>query len=127
MKIIFSRELKSRNIKIDQKSWLSHPIHWFSNEDTISKQNIILVGDAAGIEPAFGGGIHFALSYGDLAANTIIDAFQRNDFSFSDYIKRMRNHLVGKILAKCTRLAYKMYNGKMNPLDAAREVFTVRK
>jgi len=32
---------------------------------------------------------------------------------------------VGKFIARCTRLALEMYGGKMNPLDAAREVFAL--
>jgi menaquinone-9 beta-reductase len=127
MKEIFIRELLSRNIHIEPKLWSSHPIRWFSNEDVISQPNILLVGDAAGIEPATGGGIHFALSYGEVAANTIINAFQINDFSFRDYKQRFRSHLAGKYLAKCTRLANQMYVQGLNPLKVASEVFTIKK
>ena len=127
MKKIFNRELQSRNIDINQKSWLSHPIRWPSPEDIVSQPNIFLVGDAVGIEPAFGGGIHFALSYGDIAAKTIIDAFQHNDFSFKNYEQQLQSHLVGKFIAKCTHLALGMYDKKLNPLDVAREVFTIKR
>jgi len=126
MKKIFSRELQSRNIHQDPKSWSSHPIRWLSNEDIVSQPNIILAGDAAGIEPAFGGGIHIALSYGEVAAHAIIDAFQNNDFSFHDYKQRIQSHLVGKYIGECTSLALEMYGGRMNPLDVAREFFTKR-
>jgi len=123
MKRIFSRTLKSRNIHQDPKSWSSHPIRWLSDEDIVSQPNVLLAGDAAGIEPALGGGIHLALSYGEVAAYAIIDAFHDNDFSFRDYKQRIQCHSVGQFIAKCTRLAKQMYGGKMNPLHAAREVF----
>jgi flavin-dependent dehydrogenase len=123
MKKIFSRELRRRNIHRSPKTWSSHPIPWHSDDDILSKANVILVGDAAGVEPAFGGGIHLSLSYGEVAAQAIIDAFQKDDFSFRDYQKRIQSHSVGEFIAKCTRLALEMYGGKMNPLDAAREVF----
>ena len=126
MKKIFSRELQSRNIHPEPKSWSSHPIRWFPNEDIISQPNILLTGDAAGIEPAFGGGIHIALSYGEVAAHAIIDAFQNNDFSFHDYKQRIQSHLVGKYIGECTSLALEMYGGRMNPLNMAREFFTRR-
>ncbi len=126
MKKIFSRDLLSRNICIEQKSWSSHPIRWLSNEDIISQPNILLIGDAAGVEPATGGGIHFALSYGEIATNTILHAFQINDFSFKDYKHRFQSHLAGKYMAKCYRLAQGMYDNKLNPLDVAREVFTIK-
>jgi flavin-dependent dehydrogenase len=126
MKKIFSRELRRRNIHQGPKTWSSHPIPWYSDDDILSQPNVILVGDAAGVEPAFGGGIHLSLSYGEVAAQAIIDAFQKDDFSFRDYQERVQSHSVGRFVAKCTRLALEMYGGKMNPLDAAREVFAPR-
>jgi flavin-dependent dehydrogenase len=125
MKKIFGRELESRNIHQDPKTWSSHPIPWHSDDDILSQANAILVGDAAGVEPAFGGGIHLSLSYGEIAAQAIIDAFQKDDFSFRDYQERVQSHSVGRFIAKCTRLALEMYGGKTNPLDAAREVFAL--
>lgn len=126
MKKIFSRELRRRNIHQSPKTWSSHPIPWYSDDDTLSRPNVILVGDAAGIEPAFGGGIHLSLSYGEVAAQAIIDAFEKDDFSFRDYQQRIEPHEVGKFIARCTRLALEMYGGKMNPLDAAREAVAPR-
>jgi flavin-dependent dehydrogenase len=123
MKKIFSRVLESRNIHLEPKAWSSHPVHWFSDEDLISQPNVLLVGDAAGIEPAFGGGIHIALSYGEVAAQAIIDAFQNNDFSFHDYGKRLQSHLVGEWIHNCTCLALEMYGGRKNPLHITRELF----
>jgi flavin-dependent dehydrogenase len=123
MKKIFSRELRRRNIHQGPKTWSSHPIPWYSDDDILSRPNVILVGDAAGVEPAFGGGIHLSLSYGEVAARAIIDAFHTNDFSFQDYAQRIQSHEVGKHISKCTRLAFEMYRGSLNPLDAARDVF----
>jgi flavin-dependent dehydrogenase len=124
MKKIFSSELKYRNIHTEPKYWSSHPICCFSGEKIVSIPNILLVGDAAGIEPAFGGGIHIAFSYGEVAARAIIDAFQDNDFSFHDYKQRLQSHFMGAYIGKCTHLARQMYGGSRNPLDAAREFFT---
>lgn len=126
MKKIFSRELQSRNIHWKPKLWSSKPIRWLSKKDIVSQPNVLLVGDAAGIEPAFGGGIHLSLSYGEVAAQAVIDAFENNNFSFHDYEKRLRSHLVGEWINKCTRLASEMYSGRTNPLYAAREVFPER-
>jgi len=125
MKRIFIRELNSRNIHIEPKLWGSHPIRWFSNEDIISQPNIILVGDAAGVEPATCGGIHFALSYGEIAADTIINAFQINDFSFQDYKQRFQTNLAGKYMTKCIHLAHKLYVEKQDPIKIACEIFTI--
>ncbi len=126
MKNIFSRELRKRNIHRPARTWSSHPIPWHEEDAALSQTNVILVGDAAGVEPAFGGGIHLSLSYGEVAAQAIVDAFQKEDFSFRDYQKRIQSHSVGEFIAKCTRLAREMYGGKMNPLNAAREVFSAK-
>jgi flavin-dependent dehydrogenase len=122
MKRIFSRELRKRNIYQGSKTWSSHPIPWYSDDDILSQPNVILVGDAAGVEPAFGGGIHLSLSYGEVAAQATIDAFKKDDFSFRDYQQRIQSHEVGRFIARCTRLASEMYGGKMNPLHTAREI-----
>jgi flavin-dependent dehydrogenase len=127
IKRIFSRELQSRNIHPEPELWSSKPIRWFSKKDIVSRPNVLLVGDAAGIEPAFGGGIHLSLSYGEVAAHAVIDAFEKNDLSFREYGKRLQSHLVGEWINKCTKLALEMYSGRMNPLDAAREVFPERR
>jgi flavin-dependent dehydrogenase len=124
MKKIFGRELKSRNIHQGHKTWSTHPIPWSAEDDVLSQPNVILAGDAAGIEPAFGGGIHLSLAYGEVAAEAIINAFRTDDFSFHDYTQRIRSHQVGQHISRCTRLARKMYSGSLNPLEAAHEIFT---
>jgi flavin-dependent dehydrogenase len=123
MRKIFRDELRSRNLNHGPGSWSSYPICWFSEENIISQPNILLVGDAAGVEPALGGGIHIALSYGEVAAHTIINAFQNNDFSFHDYTQRFYSHLAGKVIIENTHLALKMYGGKENPLNIIRKLF----
>jgi menaquinone-9 beta-reductase len=123
MKKIFHQVLESRNIHSEYKDWSSFPIHRFSSENLISVPNVLFVGDAAGIEPAFCGGIHLALSYGEVAAQAIIDAFQSNDFSFSDYGQRVRSHRIGEWIQNCTQMALDMYGGDKNPLLTTRKVF----
>jgi flavin-dependent dehydrogenase len=123
MKEIFNRELQKRNIDRKIKTWASHPIRWLSTNDKLSQKYLFLIGDAAGIEPATGGGIHLALSYGELAAKTIVDAYKLNDFSYNDYNLRLKNHLVGKFIQKLTKIASDMYSLKINPLDAVKEIF----
>jgi flavin-dependent dehydrogenase len=123
IKKIFRDALRSRNLNHGPGSWSSYPISCFSEENIISQPNILLVGDAAGVEPALGGGIHIALSYGEVAAQTIINAFQNNDFSFHDYTQRLYSHLAGKVLTENTHLALEMYGGKENPLNILRKLF----
>jgi flavin-dependent dehydrogenase len=126
MKSMFLRELEKRNIHSEIKACSGHPIRWLSNDDVLVQPNILLAGDAAGIEPATGGGIHLALSYGEVAANTIINGFAMNDFSFNDYANKLKNHLTGRFINKLSSLALAMYGQRMNPIDAMKEIFTKR-
>ncbi len=127
LKKIFTRELHARNIHISPKYWSSHPITILEEDCTLSEPNILLVGDAAGIDSAIGGGIHLALSYGDVAALSIIEAFENNDFSFNDYKMRFQNHLVGKYIRKLNYLAREMYDDNTKILLTIREIFSKRK
>lgn len=127
LKKIFTRELQDRNIQINQKYWFSHPINVLEEDCTLSEPNILLVGDAAGIDSAIGGGIHLALSYGDVAALSIVEAFENNDFSFNDYKMSFQNHLVGKYIRKLNYLAREMYDDNTKILSTIREIFSKRK
>jgi len=126
LKKILKEDLKKRNILVDKAKFKSHPIRWPSREDKFSKENIILAGDAIGAEPAFGGGIHFALSYGEIAAKSIIDAYDNNDFSYLDYKDKINSHYAGKFMEKCSDISLKLYNNEIDPIKAAREVFTIK-
>jgi flavin-dependent dehydrogenase len=121
LKRFFIGELEAMHIKSDPRYWRSYPIPLIQSDQPLSRPNVCLVGDAAGIEPAFGGGIHLALSYGELAALMIIDAFHKNDFSFADYNKRIAAHQMGQYIEKCTKLAKVLYGGRKNPLETMKD------
>ena len=126
IKKIFSNELEKRHIECEVSSWSSYPIRLLLDDDVLSQPNIILVGDAAGIDPILGGGIHLALSYGELAAMMIKNAFRTNNFSFNRYREQLDNQIVGKYIKKLNYLAAKMYNNEMNPIDIAYKIFNKR-
>lgn len=79
-------------------AWQSHPIHWFSPRNRFAYPRLLLVGEVAGVDPLFGEGIAPSLAYGQLAAQAIIDAFERQDFSFSTYRRRLRKSYLGRYL-----------------------------
>ena len=101
--------LEKRGCNLDDYPLKGHPIHWFDPHERFARPRIILAGDAAGVDPMFGEGISFALAYGEVAAATIVDAFTHQDFSFSDYKKRILTHPILSQLRMRTsvaRLAY---------------------
>ena len=75
-----------------------YPIRWFSPRNQMSVPRVLLVGDAAGADPLLGEGISIALGYGSLAAREIAESFQRNDFSFSGYRRRVVGSALGRSL-----------------------------
>lgn len=86
-----------------------HPIRWWSADGRFAIPRVILVGDAAGVDPLFGEGISFALGYGEIAAEAINHAFAHNDFSFATYKEQLRQHPLFKHLNLRTRLAKLAY------------------
>ena len=121
-KKIFKQELKKRKIDCKPTDWKGHPVPWYDSYTKLSEENIILVGDAAGIEPLIGGGIHLSLLYGDAAANTILNAYNTNDYSFENYEDKIKSHFVGKYIKKFTYVANEIYNNDLNALDGIRKI-----
>ncbi len=79
-------------------AWQSHPIHWFSPRNCFSIPHLLLVGDAAGVDPLFGEGIGPALAYGRIAAQAICEAFESGDFSLSNYRPLLKKSYLGRYL-----------------------------
>lgn len=103
------RALARRNRNLDEIPLKGHPIHWFDPQGEFARPRILLVGDAAGVDPLFGEGISFALAYGQVAAAAIVEAFDHGDFSFKNYKTRILAHPVLsqlRLRARIARLAY---------------------
>jgi geranylgeranyl reductase family protein len=104
--------LAERDRDLDDYKLKGHPIRWFDKEGRFAIPRVLLAGDAAGTDPLVGEGISFALGYGDVAAQAIADAFERQDFSFSDYRERILDHHLLKQLPTRLRLARMTYGVK---------------
>ena len=102
--------MKERDRDLDDYQLKGHPIRWFDKDGRFSIPRVILAGDAAGTDPLVGEGISFALGYGDVAAQAVADAFDREDFSFSDYKERILDHHLLKQLPLRLRLARLTYS-----------------
>ncbi|MCB0166043.1 MAG: NAD(P)/FAD-dependent oxidoreductase, partial [Anaerolineae bacterium] len=111
LKAIFGQALQQRHVDLSPPNWQGHPERWFAADGIFSQPNILLVGDAAGVEPAFGEGIAQALAYGAVAADCLVEAFRRRDFSFAGYRSHLLAHPLGQSLTFQTQLAQKLYRG----------------
>ncbi|MDZ7362086.1 MAG: FAD-dependent monooxygenase [candidate division KSB1 bacterium] len=104
---LLQRHLDERrwNISVDL---MGHPERWFHPGDVYSRPRVLLVGDAAGVEPWLGEGISMSLAYGPVAAAALVAALERGDFSFADYRQRLLRDHLGKILRR-NRLAARLF------------------
>ncbi len=111
LKELLARMLDSRGRSLAQVKLAGHPLHWFSSAGPFSRPRVLLVGDAAGVDPLFGEGISYALAYGKIAAQAIAAAFDTGNFSFADYGQRILASDIGRSLRRRTYAAYWLYAG----------------
>jgi flavin-dependent dehydrogenase len=107
-----AKEMSRLGFNLDDYEIKGHPIRWFSPTNQLSVPRIILVGDAAGADPLFGEGISIALGYGALAAREIGEAFQTNDFSMSNFKRRVTRSALGRTLFARWFIAQVIYSLK---------------
>jgi flavin-dependent dehydrogenase len=93
-----------------------HPILCFSPRNRLSMPRLLLVGDAAGVDPLFGEGIAPALAYGQVAAAALTVAFTQADFSFEDYRRRVLLSPLGHYLMVRWVIAWVSYQLSGSPL-----------
>jgi hypothetical protein len=67
-----------------------------------------------------------ALSYGDIAARALMQAFHRRDYSFGQYKNALMTSYLGQDIKAYSQLAQRLYSGKENPLSAIRDFLTDR-
>ncbi|HRI64874.1 MAG TPA: NAD(P)/FAD-dependent oxidoreductase [Polyangium sp.] len=86
-----------------------------SFSEVLSKPRVLLVGEAAGIDPVLGEGIAQAILYGAVAGPYLAESLARNDISFVSWKERMRSTRLGLDLAVRSRAAPYVYAG-LRPL-----------
>jgi flavin-dependent dehydrogenase len=102
--------LSRRGADLGQNPFQGHPIHMYDPFEPLSAAGLLLVGDAAGIDPLLGEGISPALAFGRVAADAIEAAFRSNDFSLKDYGRRVFLSEVGGYLSLRWLVAYWVYS-----------------
>jgi flavin-dependent dehydrogenase len=106
---ILAEFLAARGISLNEGRMEGWPIRWFHPESTFSADRVLLVGDAAGVDPLWGEGIAFSLGYGHVAASAVVHAFESEDFSFTTYKDRLLGHEIGQELMQRLQWADKVY------------------
>lgn len=111
----FAAGLNDRSIDLDALELEGHPVRWFNPEGEFSRPRVLMVGDAAGVDPLFAEGISYAMEYGSIAAQTIADGFTRDDFGFTGYRERILDHRLGKLLLRRAAVARSLYRHRYPP------------
>lgn len=104
-----AEEMSRFGFNLDDYELKGHPIRWFSPENKMSVPRVLLVGDAVGADPIFGEGISIALGYGAVAARELNESFQRNEFSFRRYKRRVVRSALGQTLIARWIITYIIY------------------
>ena len=104
-----AEEMSRFGFNLDDDELKGHPIRWFSPENKMSVPRVLLVGDAVGADPIFGEGISIALGYGAVAARELSESFQRNEFSFRRYKRRVVRSALGQTLIARWIITYIIY------------------
>ncbi|MCI0610087.1 MAG: NAD(P)/FAD-dependent oxidoreductase [Anaerolineae bacterium] len=104
-----AQEMSRLGFNLSDYELKGHPIRWFTPENQMSVARVLLVGDAAGADPLFGEGISIALGYGLLAAREINESFERNEFSFTGYRRRVLRSALGRALLARWAITHLIY------------------
>jgi len=78
----------------------SFPIRWYARGSRICAPDVLLAGDAAGVDPLMGEGISFAFEYGRRAAVAVVRAYASGDFAFTDYQRDVAHSWMGRKLRR---------------------------
>jgi geranylgeranyl reductase family protein len=106
----FASWLSTMGFNLDAFEAKAHPILRYDPQAVCSMHRVLLVGDAAGIDPLFGEGISSALAQGIIAAQSAFEALRDQHFSFSGYESRVRNSAIGSMMYRRHVVARKLYS-----------------
>ena len=87
----------------------AHPIRVYERRGPLAAPGVLLVGDAAGVDPLLGEGISFALEYGGFAAEALSEGFARDELGFRGYTRRVRSSAMGRKLGRLALMARLFY------------------
>jgi flavin-dependent dehydrogenase len=106
---ILEEFLATQGISLNEGQVEGCLLRWFHPESIFSANRVLLVGDAAGIDPLWGEGISFSLGYGHVAADSIVRALKSEDFSFTTYKDQLLEHEIGQELMNRLQWADKLF------------------
>jgi geranylgeranyl reductase family protein len=110
LKDAFASWLATIGLDLNAFEAKAHPCLRYEPQAACSRHRVLLVGDAAGVDPLFGEGISSALALGIIAAQSTFEALRNHDFSFSSYEKRIRDSAIGSMMCRRQVVARRLYS-----------------
>ncbi|OQY18394.1 MAG: hypothetical protein B6I34_10815 [Anaerolineaceae bacterium 4572_32.1] len=109
LKVVLQEEFTRVSAALGHHELEGHPLRCFHPRGVFSAPRVLLVGDAAGVDPLLGEGISFALGYGEVAAQELVDGFAHGDFSFERYRRHVLTHRIGRYMRRRASIAALLY------------------
>jgi flavin-dependent dehydrogenase len=92
---ILHQTMERNGIEPSQNELGGWSLRCFRLKSPIATERLLLVGDAAGVDPLFGEGLSYSLQYGATAAQSIVRAFASENFAFSNYKRNFIKSSIG--------------------------------
>jgi len=90
-------------------SFKAFPIRWYEPQGRFATERVILVGDAAGVDPLMGEGISQGFEQGRLAASAVVRFGDGQRDALAEYERELHRGLIGRKLAKLNFAARRFY------------------
>jgi flavin-dependent dehydrogenase len=104
-----ARRLEERGLAVNRRAFKRFAERGLPMYQPFSSERVLLVGEAAGIDPVLGEGIPQAIFYGKTAGDYLARCFDRGDYRFGEYrssVMRSRLGLDLKIRAALVKFVY---------------------
>ncbi len=95
---VLQAELAARGLDLSNYKKKRFAERGFERHAPASRPNVMLVGEAAGIDPVTGEGIAQAIQYGAVAGRYIAGKLRERDLSFADWPTEIRSTMIGRDL-----------------------------
>ncbi|MFQ5458798.1 MAG: NAD(P)/FAD-dependent oxidoreductase, partial [Myxococcota bacterium] len=107
--------LAERGVQPDAFRWKGYAERAFNPRIPTALPRVLLVGDAAGIDPLMGEGIAQGFAYAELAADTLLAARRKGDYRFGNHHRRLLRTPLGRELRLTARAADFLYSPRHFP------------
>jgi flavin-dependent dehydrogenase len=108
---VLAEELSARGLSLDGCRKKRFAERGFEPHSPLSRPRLLLVGEAAGIDPVTGEGIAQAIQYGGVAGSYLAEKLERGELEFDDWAHEVRRTMIGRDLFVRVRGVPLFYGG----------------